>query len=174
MVLGRPTRPSSTNTKKRCPFHHRGLECKSKRLRDTQTNREVWPWSTKWSRAKTSRALWTEYTDYTKHPLSTTQEMNLHINIPRWSTPKSDWLYSLQWKMDKLYKVSKTKLGVDCGSDHQFLIVKIKLKLKKVGKTTRPFRYDLNPFWLYSGGDEYIQGIRSCRQSAWRTMNRVS
>ena len=46
--------------------------------------------------------------------------------------------------MDKLYKVSKTKLGVDCGSDHQFLIVKIKLKLKKVGKTTRPFRYDLN------------------------------
>ena len=46
--------------------------------------------------------------------------------------------------MDKLYKVSKTKLGVDCGSDHQFLLVKIKLKLKKVGKTTRPFRYDLN------------------------------
>ena len=46
--------------------------------------------------------------------------------------------------MDKLYTVSKTKLGVDCGSDHQFLIVKIRLKLKKVGKTTRPFRYDLN------------------------------
>ena len=46
--------------------------------------------------------------------------------------------------MDKLYTVSKTKLGVDCGSDHQFLIVKIRLKLKKVGKTTRPFRFDLN------------------------------
>ena len=46
--------------------------------------------------------------------------------------------------MDNLYTVSKTKLGVDCGSDHQFLIVKIRLKLKKVGKTTKPFRYDLN------------------------------
>ena len=46
--------------------------------------------------------------------------------------------------MDKLYKVSKTKLGVDCGSDHELLIAKSRLKLKKVGKTTRPFRYDLN------------------------------
>ena len=68
----------------------------------------------------------------------------LHINIPRWSTSKSDWLYSLQSKMEKLYTVRKTKLGVDCDSDHQFLIVKIRLKWKKVGKTTRPFRYDLN------------------------------
>ena len=46
--------------------------------------------------------------------------------------------------MEKLYTVRKTKLGVDCDSDHQFLIVKIRLKWKKVGKTTRPFRYDLN------------------------------
>ena len=39
---------------------------------------------------------------------------------------------------------SKTKLGADCGSDHELLIAKFRLKLKKVGKTTRPFRYDLN------------------------------
>ena len=45
--------------------------------------------------------------------------------------------------MEKLYTVSK-RLGVDCGSDHELLIVKFRLKLKKVGKTTRPFRYDLN------------------------------
>ena len=38
---------------------------------------------------------------------------------------------------------AKTRLGADCGSDHE-LIVKFRLKLKKVGKTTRPFRYDLN------------------------------
>ena len=37
-----------------------------------------------------------------------------------------------------------TRLGGDCGSDHEFLIAKFRLKLKKVGKTTRPFRYDLN------------------------------
>ena len=39
---------------------------------------------------------------------------------------------------------AKTRLRVDCGSDHELLIAKFKLKLKKVGKTTRPFRYDLN------------------------------
>ena len=46
--------------------------------------------------------------------------------------------------MEKLYKVSK-KLGADCGSDHELLIAKFRLILKKVGKTTRPLRYDLNP-----------------------------
>ena len=39
---------------------------------------------------------------------------------------------------------AKTRLGDDCGSDHELLIAKFRLKLKKVGKTTRPFRYDLN------------------------------
>ena len=46
--------------------------------------------------------------------------------------------------MEKLYTVSKNKSGIDCGSDHEILIAKHRLKLKKVGKTTRPFRYDLN------------------------------
>ena len=39
---------------------------------------------------------------------------------------------------------AKTRLRADCGSDHELLIAKFGLKLKKVGKTTRPFRYDLN------------------------------
>ena len=39
---------------------------------------------------------------------------------------------------------AKTRLGADCGSDHEFIIAKLILKLEKVGKTTRPFRYDLN------------------------------
>ena len=46
--------------------------------------------------------------------------------------------------MEKLYTVSKTRPGANCGSDHELLIAKFRLKLKKVGKTTRPFRYDLN------------------------------
>ena len=39
---------------------------------------------------------------------------------------------------------SKTRPGADCGSDHELLIAKFRLKLKKLGKTARPFRYDLN------------------------------
>ena len=46
--------------------------------------------------------------------------------------------------MENLYTVSKNKAGADCGSDHELLIAKFRLKLKKVGKTTRPFMYDLN------------------------------
>ena len=41
--------------------------------------------------------------------------------------------------MEKLHTVRKTRLGADCGSDHELLIAKFRLKLKKVGKTTRPF-----------------------------------
>ena len=51
------------------------------------------------------------------------------MDITRWSTLKP---------------VSKTRPGAVCGSDHELFIAKFRLKLKKVGKTTRPFRYDLN------------------------------
>ena len=46
--------------------------------------------------------------------------------------------------MEKLYTVSKIRPAADCGSDYELLIAKFRLKMKKVGKTTRPFRYDLN------------------------------
>ena len=47
--------------------------------------------------------------------------------------------------MEELYTVrKKARPGANCGSDHECLIAKFKCKLKKVGKTTRPFRYDLN------------------------------
>ena len=49
--------------------------------------------------------------------------------------------------IEKLYTVSKTKLGVDYGSYHELLIAKFRLKLKKVGKTTIPFRYDPNQMY---------------------------
>ena len=46
--------------------------------------------------------------------------------------------------MEKLYTVAKTKSGADYGSDHEILIAKFRLKLKKIEKTTRPLRYDQN------------------------------
>ena len=51
-------------------------------------------------------------------------------------------LCSQRWRSS--IQSTKTRPGADCGSDHEFLIAKFTLKLKKVGKTTRPFRYDLN------------------------------
>ena len=66
------------------------------------------------------------------------------MNITRQSIPKSDWLYSLQPKMEKLYTVSKNKIGSWLWLDHELLTANTRLKLKKVEETTRPFRYDLN------------------------------
>ena len=96
-------------TPKRCPFHHWELECKNRKSRATWSNRQVWPWSTKWGRAKASRVFPRERTGHSKHPLPTTQEKTLHTDITRWSTLKSDRLYSLQPKMEKLYTVNKNK-----------------------------------------------------------------
>ena len=72
-----------------------------------------------------------ELTGHSKHPLPTTQEKTLHMDITRWSIPKSDSFYSLKPKMEKLNTVSKTRPGADYGSDHELLIVKFRLKLKK-------------------------------------------
>ena len=68
------------------------------------------------------------------------------MDITKWSTPKSDYVdYILCSQIWKCYIHSaKTRLGADCGTDHELLIAKFRLILKKVGKTTRPFRYDIN------------------------------
>ena len=74
-VLWRPRRPPRTNTNKRCSIHYWGLECKSRKSRDTWSNRQVWPWRPKWSWAKANWILPKECIGHRKHPFSTTQEM---------------------------------------------------------------------------------------------------
>ena len=63
--------------------------------------------------------------------------------------------------MEKLYTVVKTRPEADCGSDHELLITKFRLKLKKVGKTARPFRYDLNqiPYVYTVEGRNRFKGL---------------
>ena len=56
-------------------------------------------------------------------------------------------LCSQRWRSS--IQSTKTRLGADCGSDYELLIAKVRLKLTKVGKTTRPFRYDLNQIHYY-------------------------
>ena len=111
---------------------------------NTWSNRQIQPWSTERSRAMAKRVLPREHTGHSKHPLPTTQGKTLHMDITRRSTSKSgliraDYiLYSQRWRSS--IQSAKISPGVDCGSDHGLLIAKFRLKLKKVGKTTKPFR----------------------------------
>ena len=85
-----------------------------------------------------------ELTGHSKHRLATTQEKTSHVDI----TGGQHWnqidyiLCSQRWRSS--IQSAKTRPRADCSSDHELLITKFRLKLKKVGKTTRPFRYDLN------------------------------
>ena len=69
---------------------------------------------------------------------------------------------------------AKTRPGADCGSDHELPIAKFRLKLKKVGKTTRPFRYDLNqiPYNYTVEVTNRFKGLdtESLKKYGWRFM----
>ena len=82
-------------------------------------------------------------------------------------------LCSLRWKSS--IKSAKTRPEADCGSDHELLIAKFRLTLNKVGKTTRPFRYDLNqiPYDYTVGVINRFKGldlIESMKNFGWRFM----
>ena len=143
MVQWRPTRPSITNTPK-TPFHYRGLECKSRKSRDTCSKSQIWPWSMEWSRTKANRVLPREHTN-TTNTLFQQDKRRLYT----WTSPDGQHrnqidyiLGSQRWRNS--IQSAKTRLGSDYGSNHEPLIAKFRLKLKKVGKTIRQFRYDLN------------------------------
>jgi len=115
-------------------IHHRGLECKSRKSRDTWSNRQVWPWSTKWSRAKANRILPREHIGDSKHPFSKYKRW-----LYTWTSPNDQYqnqidciLCSRKWR--SCIQSAKTRPIADCGSDHQLLIAKFRLKLKKVGR----------------------------------------
>jgi len=106
-----------------------------------------------WSRAKANRILSRKHTVHSKYPLPTIQG-----TTQTWTSPDGQYLNqidcSLQSNMDSCIRSAKKKknkqrLKADCGSDHQIFIEKFRFKLKKVEKTTRPFRYDLNQIPYY-------------------------
>ena len=71
-------RSSRTYTPERCHFHYKGLECKSRKSRDTWRNRQIWLRGTKQSRAKANRVLPREHSGHSKHRLPTTEEKTTH------------------------------------------------------------------------------------------------
>ena len=124
-------------------FHYRGLEYRSRKSRDTWNNRQIWPWSTKWSRAKL-----TEFCQKNTLVVANNLFQWHKRRLYTWTSPDGQYwnqidyiLCSQRWRC--CIQSAKTRLGTDCGLDHELLIAKFRLKLKKEGKTTRPFRYDL-------------------------------
>ena len=83
-----------------------------------------------------------ECTGHSKHPLPTTQEKTLLMDIDGQYQNQIEYiLCSQRWRSS--IQSAKTRPGDDCGSDYELLITKFRLNLKKVRKTARPFRYDL-------------------------------
>ena len=162
MVLWRPTWPSRISTPKICPLHYRGLECKSMKSRDTWSNKQIWPWSTKWSRTKANRVL-KENTLVTGNILFQQCKRQLYTGISPdgqyWN--QIDYILCSQSRRNSIQS-AETRPGGDCGSDHELLIAKFRLKLKKVGKTTRPFRYDLNQIPY-----DYTMKVTDSRDKLW-------
>ena len=130
--------------KKRCPSHYRGLECKSRKSRDT------------WSKGKFGFGVQNEagqrltefcpenalvrantlFQQHKRRLYTWTSQDGQHQNQTDYILCSQRWRSSIQ--------SAKTRPATDYGSDHELLIAKFRLKLKKAGKTTRPFRYDLN------------------------------
>ena len=102
-----------------------------------------------------------ENTVHSKHPLPTTQEKTLHMDILYgWHRNQMDYiLCSQRWR--RFIQSVKTRPGADCGSDYELLIAKLWLKLKKVGKTTWLFWYDWNqiPYDYTVEGTNRFKGL---------------
>ena len=93
---------------------------------------------------KGNRVLPRERPGHSKHPLPTTQEKTLHGHHQMVNTKIRLIIFFAAKDGEALYSQQKQDQEADCGSDHELLIAKFRLKLKKVGKTSRPFKYDLN------------------------------
>ena len=107
------------------------------------SNRQIWSWITN----KVGQRL-TEFCQNTLVIANTLFQQHKR-RLYTWTTPDGQYqnridyiICSQRWR-DSI-QLTKTRPGADCDSDHNLHIAKFRLKLKKVGKTTRPFRYDLN------------------------------
>ena len=137
MVLGRPKRHFRTNTQKGCPFHYRGLECKSRKSRNTRVTakfglgiqNEAGQRLTEFCQENALVIANALFQQHKRRLYTWTSIYGQHRNQIDYILCSQRWRSSIQ--------SAKTRPGADCGSDHELLIAKFRLKLKKVGKTTR-------------------------------------
>ena len=144
MVLWRPTRLLEQTHPKICHFH--------KRYWNTKVGNQEIPGVTgKFDRGVQNEAgqMLTEFCQENTFVIASTLFQQHKRRLYTWTSPDGqnqnqiDYiLCSQRWRSS--IQSAKTRPGADCGSDHELFIAKFRLKLKKVGKTTTPFRYDLN------------------------------
>ena len=125
-------------------MHHRGLECKSRASRDI--------WKTRKLGLGVQNVTGQKLTVFCQENalvIANTLFQQYKRRLYTWKSPDGQHqnqidyiLWSQRWRSS--IQSAKTRPGADCGSDHELLIVKFRLKLKKVGKNTKPFRYNLN------------------------------
>ena len=140
MVFWRPTIRSRTSTPKRCHFHYRGLECKSRKSRNIWSNRQIWPCVQneggqrliEFCQENALIIINTLFQQHKRRLYTWTSPDGQHQNQIDYIVCSQRWRSSIQ--------SANTRPGADCGSDHELLIAKYRLKLKKLGKTTRPFK----------------------------------
>ena len=133
-----------TNTQKRCPFHYRGLECKSRQSRNTGVTgkfglgvqNEAGQRLIEFCQENALVIANTLFQQHKRRFYTGTSPDGQYQNQIDYILCSQRWRSSIQ--------PEKTRWGADCGSDHELLTAKFRLKLKKVGKTTRPFRYALS------------------------------
>ena len=124
-------------TPKRCHFHYRGLECKGRKSRNTWSNSQIWPWRQEWRRAKANRVLPRECTI-----IANTLFQQHKRRLYTWTSPdgqhrnQTDYSLCSQRRRSSI-RSSKIRPVADCGSNHELLTAKFRLKLKTVGKTPR-------------------------------------
>src|SRR5574337_12996 len=133
-----------TNTPKRCPFHYRGLECKTRKSRNTWGNRQI----CLGIRNEAGQRL-IDFCPENTLVIANTLLQQHKRRLYKWTSPDGQQqnqidyvLCSQRWRSS--IQSANTRPGADCSSDHKPLIAKFRLKLEKVGKTTRSIRYELN------------------------------
>ena len=144
MVLWRSTRPSRTNTKKGVLFIIGNWNAKV----ESQETPGVTGKFGLGVQNEAGQRL-TEFCEENAPVIANTLFQQHKRRLYTWTSPDGQYrnqidyiLCSQRWRCS--IQSAKTRLRTDCGSDHELLISKFRLTLKKVGKTTRPFRYDLN------------------------------
>ena len=114
--------------KKICPFLYRGLECKSKKSSDTWSNRQIWPWSTEWSRERLI-----EFCQENALVIANTLFQQHKRWLYTWTSPDGQYWNHIDYilcskKGRSSIQSAKTRPEADCGSDHELLIAKFRLK----------------------------------------------